>query len=257
VGVIGLVVGGCSRAARPEAAPDRSPPIEVQALVSMQDTRTQLAYFATSPRVPGTGWAEPEAIADAIRAFAPDVLLVDAPPDVLEAVRAGARPDPNAPPWSLAPEVLTVLMPLALELDCAIEGVSAWTDEAHEARAAYDRAEPHGPPHRRYLLARARAMSALAQARAGEDAGWIADPALDEVLREEALWLAYFAEERMGRGGVLWRLTRQAALIDGALDRWHGLRVAMVLPVEDRFYQLSAAALRGGVEVVPVGQWFR
>lgn len=253
--LLSVALGGCARAAAPDTA--RIAPIVVQPMRPMQDTRTQLAYFATSPRVPGAGWASPEAIAEAIRAFAPDVLLVDVPPALLDAVRGGARPNPGEPPWSLAPEVLTVLLPLADELGIAIEGVSAWTEEAHEARVAYDRAEPHGPPHRRYLLARARAMSALAEARATERPDWIADAALDEMLRDEALWLAYFAEERMGHGGVLWQMTRQAARVDDALDRWHGMRVALVLPVESRFYQLRAAEIRGGVEVVPVAPLFR
>lgn len=245
----------CQRTA-PEPAP-LTPTEDVTRFRPMTSPRTDVAVFVVPRTVPATGWASGPLLARAIEAFEPDLLVVDAPAEPLQAVRDGARPNPGAPPWSHAPEVLTTLLPLADRLELPLVGFSAWTDEVEEAQAAYERAEPHGPPHRAYLLARARAQARMLEAQASGDLDWAYDPEIDELASGQARWLAYYSEHRLGAAGVLRQLSRQAATLEDLLDEHRSERVAIVMSLEDRFYLATVLALRDDVELVPVAEFFR
>ncbi len=234
-----------------------APPTEVTRFESMDSPRTDVALFVIPRGIPATGWSSGALLAGALVAFEPDVILLDVPAEPLQAVRDGARPNSGMPPWSLAPEVLETLLPLADELRVPVLGFSPWTEQVQADREAYDAAEPHGPPHRAYLFARARAQATLLEAQASGDPGWAYDESLDERTGEQARWLSYYAEPRLRHAGVLRLLSRKAGAIDDVLDTHRSERVAIVIALEDRFYLGPAIGLRDDVELVPVRPFFR
>ena len=222
-------------------APERAAP-----LVQPRAPQTQVLYLSALRELPPSGWASWDAIAHALRSFEPDVVLVELPHGT--SLRGA---DPGAAPFAQAPEVLEVVAPYARQHGVDVVGVSARSEEAARDERAYWDDEPHGPPNRHFVIARARARAGSLRASQEGPPDWMYDPAWVHARGAEARWLSYFAEDHMGEGGVLTVHTRHLGLIEDALADWRGQRVAIVFAAESRWIVEPALRMRAEVDLVP------
>jgi hypothetical protein len=247
--------GGRSTAASPDPVDPtrlgRPAPLE-----PMQSMTTQVVFFAVVRGQRQTGWATTVALDAALREFEPDVILADCPPDAMAAVMGGARPNPNAWPWADAPEVLHLLMPFAQSEDIALEGISGETEDSVAQWHDYWARDRHGPPHRVYLLTRARAEAMLLEGMSGTDPSWMYSERVMDALEQESRWLSYFVEAELGLAGELRSEARHAAIMSDALTRYRGQRIAIVFDVRSRYSLEGELLVREGVDVVPAAQIF-
>jgi hypothetical protein len=195
-----------------------------------------------------------EVVEGVVRAFRPDVVLVELQPSEVGPALAAvdALEDPldaasGSAPLSGMPELYAVVLPLRHELGYEVVGVSATDAGAIADREAYYRDAPHGPVERRYLVANATLHAATIGNEGPRDPVWLHSEEFAELVREATLWLAYFAEEAMGRGGELRLQARSAALVDAALDAASGDRVLIVYDVAARWWLEDALDVRTDV----------
>lgn len=207
---------------------------------------TEVLYLSALRELPPNGWASWDALDGALRSFEPDVILVELPPDTeLE----GA--DPQRVPFAEAPEVLAVVSPYAAAHGVPVIGVSARDERAARDEAGYWSDEPHGPPNRRFVVARARARAFSLRASQAGPPDWMYADEWVLARGDEARWLSYFAEDHMGEGGVLTLHAQHLGLIEDALAEHRGQRVALVFAAESRWMVEPALTLTDNVALVP------
>lgn len=240
--IASLVLAACAgatTATRPVRAIDVEPAMP-SSLVSDLTTATYLGTLHERHYIAEYSLSEVEA---AVRSFRPDVVLVELPPDdvagvcaEVDALGEEAGPTTLENVWvRTLPELYRVVIPLRHELGYDVVGISGWTPEAMADRAAYYEAWPHGPEEREYIVANAAFHAAFLRNDGWNDPTWLHGDEYMETLSDASRWLAYFAEERMGRGGALRVQARHAALLADALERYPGERVLVVFDVTARW----------------------
>lgn len=246
------------------AVPDAPAPAGAPALPArLEDGRTLVTYLGTIHErhyVADYSLATVEAV---VRAFAPDVVLVELPPD--DVARVCAEVDAlgdDAGPATLSnrwvrtlPEVYRVVVPLRHELGYEVAGISGWSAGAWDDRAAYFEDHPHGPEHREYIVSNAAYHAVFIGRDGWNDPVWLHGDEHLEAMMEAALWLAYHAEGEMGRGGPLTLHARHADLLAAALETWRGQRILVVFDVTARWSLEPLIDLRSHVYRAPIETW--
>lgn len=198
----------------------------------------------------------------AIRAFGPDYIVTEIPPDRLAEAAAGfARHGVvSEPRVSVFPEYTEVVFPLTRELPFRIIPAAAWS----QGMAAY----------RRQQLARIEAdptrakdwkayRKGLASLRAGvgnrgDDPAFIHSDAYDEITRKAfAPYEKRFADD-LGRGDWAQINADHYALIEAALNQHtgEGARVLITFGSSHKYYILDQLRKRDDIKLIDAAEYF-
>lgn len=235
--LLGLGCGG-------SPAPIATAPVSAE-LMPMADRRGTLSFLGTLNEGHLSSPFDADVVEYVIRAFEPDVVLVQLPPDDFDTALAesdrfgGDVADPSflGSPWlPELPELYSVVLPLRHELAYEVIPVSAWTDEARNDLAAFEARRPLGPMERWYVVSNFALQSAMLENGGPHDPWWLHGEEAIELLTSASRWLAYYSEEEMGDAGELKLHAGHARLIDPALDAHQGQRVLVVFAFTSRWY---------------------
>ena len=217
-------------------------PAELQ---PMEDPRSPIAMLGTLNAGHLGGGYDLSVVEYVIRAFEPDTVLVELPPEEFEAALAESdRFDGDVVDRSVIgnnwlmnlPELYEVVLPLRHQLGFDVVPVSAWSEYALEDQAAFEAAHPHGPMERWYVLSNAALQAAMLDNNGARDPHWLHGAEFLELITAASRWLAYYSEEDMGDAGELRLHAGHARLIAPALDERPGQRVLIIFAVTSRWY---------------------
>lgn len=142
-----------------------------------------------------------------IRAIAPDVVLVEIPPDRLPTALAEFKESGSIrePRVSRFPEYVDALFPLTREMDLEIEATAGWTRPMSDARQAALEAIRNDPARSEdwaaYEQANAQAEEAVAAGGASDDPRWIHTDAYDDAVEIGLSVYNQLFNEELGAGG--------------------------------------------------------
>lgn len=198
-----------------------------------------------------------ETVEHVIRAFEPDLVLVELPPDAFD--DALAQADAYAETGTEIterwlhdkPELYEVVLPLRHDLGYEVLPVSGWTQAAEAARDAYYFVNPHGPMERHYVIANAAFHATFLENTGFSNPTWLHGTEYLRLLTDASRWLSYYAEEQMGLGGELHVQSRHAALIEDAVRAFPGRRILVVFDTTARWYIEPVLAGIEGAQLVP------
>lgn len=200
-----------------------------------------------------------------VRAFRPDVVLVEIPPDLFDGIvervdRRGfatTREDVADVTWIRAfPELYAGVLPLRKEMGYAVVPVSGWRAEANRDRDRFwkgpGRADPYPDRKRIHDAVLAALREIQERENAWENPGFVNSLQYADLRHlERAAWAACF-DEGLGAGGE--RAINEAhwANIAKALDAHRGKRVLLVYGAAHHYWFRRELAKRMDVDVVPL-----
>lgn len=214
-------------------------------LMPMADPRGTVSFLGTLNERHNGGQFDIDTIEYVVRAFEPDVVLVQLPPDSFDDALLesddldGDVIDPaliNNTWLSELPELYGAVLPLRDELGYEVIPVSGWTDAARDDLAAFEAAHPNGPMERWYVVSYGALQAAIIGSRGARDPRWLHGDEYLELTTAVSRWLAYYSEEQMGAAGELTLHAAHARLIDPALDAHRGARILVVFAHTSRWY---------------------
>ncbi len=206
-----------------------------------------------------------DALREAIRAFGPDFVLVEIPPNRFDAAAAGfaANQQIVEPRVLRFPEYVDVLFPLTLEMDFEIVPTAGWSLPMSDYRNAVLRAIGEDPNRAdewaEYEAANAASEAAVNAGGDSDDPQWIHTDEYDDA---QAIALSVYDQlfnEEIGPGG--WTHINRAhyANIARALDRVAGTgqRVLITYGAGHKGWFLRHLRQRDDIELLDARQFFR
>ncbi|MFQ5843792.1 MAG: hypothetical protein ACE5JG_02265 [Planctomycetota bacterium] len=204
-------------------------------------------------------------VIDTVRAYRPDVVFVEIPPDLFEPVvrrvdRTGfrtRRKDLEDRPWIKAfPEIYRGILPLRKEMGYTVVPVSGWRPEVSGDRREFW----NGPGREPRMVERRRIYDAVRSAlheihereRSTENPAFVNSRHYADLWHlERTLWSVCF-DEGLGRGGEVAINRAHWSNIARALDRYRGQRILIVYGAAHRYWFLRELRQRTDVRLVDV-----
>lgn len=188
-----------------------------------------------------------ETVASFLRAFAPDVVLVDVPPAAFERVLTLAPDDP----WLRSrPELREAVLPLAAELSYDVVPVSGFEDQARTDWAAYWSEHPDGPDSADWRRAVGAYHFGWGEVDDEDFALYVNGPDFARQKRWVRQALSAAAEEQLGAAGVYALEGAHFDRVRAAIEAHPGQRIALVFGAGHRWYLTSRVAELEGVTLL-------
>jgi len=205
-----------------------------------------------------------DVLRDAIRAFAPDFVLVEIPPNRFDAAAAEFAADQQIlePRVLRFPEYVDVLFPLTLEMDFEIVPTAGWTlpmsDHRNAVLSAIEEDPSRADDWAEYEAANAASEAAVSAGGDSDDPQWIHTDEYDDAQEIALSVYDRLFNEEIGPGG--WANINRAhyANIAQALDRaaGSGQRVLITYGAGHKGWFLRQLRQRDDIELVDARQFF-
>lgn len=205
-----------------------------------------------------------DVLREAIRAFDPDLVLVEIPPNRFEAAAAEFAADEQIvePRVLRFPEYVDVLFPLTLQMDFEIVPTAGWTLPMSDHRSAVLRAISEAPDRvadwAAYEAANSASAAAVSAGGDSDDPHWIHTDEYDDAQEISLGVYDRLFNDEIGPGG--WANINRAhyANIARALDRvaGSGKRVLITYGAGHKGWFLRQLRQRDDIELVDARQFF-
>lgn len=228
------VLAGCAG----QGTPPRTPPKRIVGRTEVVILGTMHGAHLTSQRF------SLQVVHDIVERVAPDVVLVEIPPDrfeasleELDALGEAAAKDSITDSWLRSfPELWAVVLPQRQRLGYEVVPVSGWKPRVSQDRKAYWDANPNGPASSSYREAQQRFVEARKRNRASENPCWVNGPEYLELAGAARRALAEAADSELGEAAVMRINEAHWRGIGAAIETHRRQRILLVYGARHRWY---------------------